>query len=256
MMRRTLRACNLDPCAGRTLATLQAKVELFSTENDALSATVTQLREEIVNLKTLLLAHKECPVSHHGAAMNNFLGSDMNHQNPPEILDLKAHRKALEAELYTNMESPKERFARLDRLQSATAEYHQYVLDFEEYDNFEDRVEVPLQHAIDSNGFESVAIRDVSLDIVTLEPTVVDIDPAIISSKIAGGPIKSGVDSSPPRRCAVLEMLFAVARAHFASGWCALYFAPTALYPEHFQCLTTYKNVGPRVYHHFIPVLE
>jgi ATF/CREB family transcription factor len=45
------------------LANLQAKVEIFSTENDALTATVTQLREEIVNLKTLLLAHKDCPVS-------------------------------------------------------------------------------------------------------------------------------------------------------------------------------------------------
>ncbi|KAJ5887975.1 hypothetical protein N7495_008016 [Penicillium taxi] len=45
------------------LANLQAKVELFSTENDALTATVAQLREEIVNLKTLLLAHKDCPVS-------------------------------------------------------------------------------------------------------------------------------------------------------------------------------------------------
>jgi len=68
------------------LANLQAKVELFSTENDALSATVTQLREEIVNLKTLLLAHKDCPVSQaqglHGNAMNSFLGSDLNHQNP------------------------------------------------------------------------------------------------------------------------------------------------------------------------------
>lgn len=38
-------------------------MELFTTENDALTATVTQLREEIVNLKTLLLAHKDCPVS-------------------------------------------------------------------------------------------------------------------------------------------------------------------------------------------------
>lgn len=45
------------------MANLQAKVDLFSTENDALTATVTQLREEIVNLKTLLLAHKDCPVS-------------------------------------------------------------------------------------------------------------------------------------------------------------------------------------------------
>ena len=45
------------------LANLQAKVEIFGSENDALSAQVTQLREEIVNLKTLLLAHKDCPVS-------------------------------------------------------------------------------------------------------------------------------------------------------------------------------------------------
>ncbi|KAF1976770.1 hypothetical protein BU23DRAFT_565454 [Bimuria novae-zelandiae CBS 107.79] len=75
------------------LANLQAKVELFGTENDALSATVTQLREEIVNLKTLLLAHKECPVSQaqglHGAAMNNFLGSDINHQNPYGIAQMQ-----------------------------------------------------------------------------------------------------------------------------------------------------------------------
>ncbi|KAI9756769.1 MAG: hypothetical protein M1815_002941 [Lichina confinis] len=45
------------------LANLQAKVEIFGSENDALSAQVAQLREEIVNLKTLLLAHKDCPVS-------------------------------------------------------------------------------------------------------------------------------------------------------------------------------------------------
>lgn len=69
------------------LANLQAKVELFSTENDALSAQVTQLREEVVNLKTLLLAHKDCPVSQAqglgGMNMNSFIG-DINHghQNP------------------------------------------------------------------------------------------------------------------------------------------------------------------------------
>lgn len=45
------------------LANLQTKVEIFSTENDSLSAQVTQLREEIVGLKTILLQHKECPVS-------------------------------------------------------------------------------------------------------------------------------------------------------------------------------------------------
>ncbi|KAI9657630.1 MAG: hypothetical protein M1821_002806 [Bathelium mastoideum] len=69
------------------LANLQAKVEIFSTENDALSATVTQLREEIVNLKTLLLAHKDCPVAQAqgltGMAMNSFNGDvAAHHANP------------------------------------------------------------------------------------------------------------------------------------------------------------------------------
>ncbi|RDA84533.1 hypothetical protein CP532_3754 [Ophiocordyceps camponoti-leonardi (nom. inval.)] len=53
------------------LANLQNKVEMYGTENDALTTQVTQLREEVVNLKTLLLAHKDCPVTQqqgiHGA---------------------------------------------------------------------------------------------------------------------------------------------------------------------------------------------
>lgn len=60
------------------LANLQAKVELFTSENDALTATVTQLREEIVNLKTMLLAHKDCPVS-----QAQGLGSMMMNGIPP-----------------------------------------------------------------------------------------------------------------------------------------------------------------------------
>jgi len=72
------------------LANLQAKVEIFSTENDALSATVTQLREEIVNLKSLLLAHKDCPVSQAqglgGPNMSHFIEGTGNfpshHANP------------------------------------------------------------------------------------------------------------------------------------------------------------------------------
>ncbi|KAJ5239757.1 hypothetical protein N7468_004376 [Penicillium chermesinum] len=64
------------------LANLQAKVELFTTENDALTATVTQLREEIVNLKTLLLAHKDCPVSQAqgiGPLMMNGMSAGFDH---------------------------------------------------------------------------------------------------------------------------------------------------------------------------------
>lgn len=59
-------------------------MELFTTENDALTATVTQLREEIVNLKTLLLAHKDCPVSQAqglGPLMMNGMSSGFDPHN-------------------------------------------------------------------------------------------------------------------------------------------------------------------------------
>lgn len=45
------------------LANLQQKVEIFSTENDALSQQIGALRDEVVNLKTLLMAHKDCPIT-------------------------------------------------------------------------------------------------------------------------------------------------------------------------------------------------
>ena len=68
------------------LANLQQKVEIFSSENDALASTVTQLREEIVGLKTLLLAHKDCPVSQaqgiSGMAMQNIAGEPQQFGNP------------------------------------------------------------------------------------------------------------------------------------------------------------------------------
>lgn len=67
------------------LANLQTKVEIFTSENDALTAQCSTLREEIINLKTLLLAHKDCPVSHsQGLAGNNmvqFMG-ELGNNNP------------------------------------------------------------------------------------------------------------------------------------------------------------------------------
>ena len=46
------------------LANLQAKVEMYSAENEALNTQVTALHDEIRNLRQLLLAHKDCPVGH------------------------------------------------------------------------------------------------------------------------------------------------------------------------------------------------
>ncbi|KAL2687213.1 hypothetical protein Neosp_004766 [[Neocosmospora] mangrovei] len=60
------------------LANLQTKVEMFSTENDALTAQINQLRDEVVNLKTLLLAHKDCPVTQ----QQGLQGSYIAHMEP------------------------------------------------------------------------------------------------------------------------------------------------------------------------------
>lgn len=71
------------------LQNLQSKVEMFSSENDALSAQISSLREEVVNLKTLLLAHKDCPVTQqqglNGIALQHMMdgyGAAQMQQNP------------------------------------------------------------------------------------------------------------------------------------------------------------------------------
>jgi ATF/CREB family transcription factor len=64
------------------LANLQSKVEMFSSENDALTAQITQLREEVVNLKTLLLAHKDCPVTQQQGIHGGFMSQVVEPYNP------------------------------------------------------------------------------------------------------------------------------------------------------------------------------
>lgn len=67
------------------LANLQNKVELFSSENDALTAQITQLREEVVNLKTLLLAHKDCPVTQQQGLHGAFMQQPLEAYNPQQM---------------------------------------------------------------------------------------------------------------------------------------------------------------------------
>ncbi|EXJ73768.1 uncharacterized protein A1O5_03530 [Cladophialophora psammophila CBS 110553] len=37
---------------------------MYSAENDSLNTQVAQLHDEIRNLRTLLMGHKDCPVGH------------------------------------------------------------------------------------------------------------------------------------------------------------------------------------------------
>ena len=68
------------------LANLQQKVEIYSAENENLQAQLSAMRDEIVNLKTLLLAHKDCPVSHQqglqGLGMQQIMDGYGNQMNP------------------------------------------------------------------------------------------------------------------------------------------------------------------------------
>ncbi|ORZ13654.1 hypothetical protein BCR42DRAFT_418800 [Absidia repens] len=56
------------------LNNLQAKVEYLTNDNEQLQIQTNSLRDEIMNLKTLLLAHKDCPISQ----ANNGLPTNMN----------------------------------------------------------------------------------------------------------------------------------------------------------------------------------
>ena len=65
------------------LANLQAKVEMYSAENETLNQQVAQLHDEIRNLRTLLMGHKDCPVGH-AQGIGQFLNGmqDPNSFNP------------------------------------------------------------------------------------------------------------------------------------------------------------------------------
>ncbi|CAK7267487.1 Transcription factor [Sporothrix epigloea] len=63
------------------LQNLQNKVELYSTENENLSTQINQLREEVVNLKTLLLAHKDCPITQQQGLHGTFMQPPMDSFN-------------------------------------------------------------------------------------------------------------------------------------------------------------------------------
>ncbi|WKT53893.1 hypothetical protein QSH57_004477 [Fusarium oxysporum f. sp. vasinfectum] len=66
----------------RWLTDVQTKVEIFNTENDALTVKVTRLREEAVNLKTLLFAHKDCPVTQQQGLHDAFISQVVGPFNP------------------------------------------------------------------------------------------------------------------------------------------------------------------------------
>lgn len=50
---------------------------MFSSENDQLSSQISALREEVVALKTMLLAHKDCPVTQSQGMAGGYMPQQM-----------------------------------------------------------------------------------------------------------------------------------------------------------------------------------
>ncbi|CDS02918.1 hypothetical protein LRAMOSA00320 [Lichtheimia ramosa] len=70
------------------LTNLQNQVEYMDTDNRQLEHQILRLREEILNLKTLIVAHKDCTIAkEHAKSMGFPLSSSSTHQqqtfNPP-----------------------------------------------------------------------------------------------------------------------------------------------------------------------------
>ncbi|CAO3684797.1 unnamed protein product [Umbelopsis vinacea] len=65
------------------LNNLQAKVEYLTNDNEQLQLQANALREEIINLKTLLLAHKDCAV----AQQNGVVGLNILQRPPGAVMN-------------------------------------------------------------------------------------------------------------------------------------------------------------------------
>ncbi|CAO3654357.1 unnamed protein product [Mucor fragilis] len=83
------------------LNNLQAKVEFLSSDNERLQIQSESLKEEIVNLKTLLLAHKECPVAQSNGfhpnsiqkSMPSMMSTQMMRQGIPSSMGMMAQQQ-------------------------------------------------------------------------------------------------------------------------------------------------------------------
>jgi ribosomal protein L28 len=68
------------------LNNLQAKVEYLTNDNEQLQIQTSALRDEIMNLKTLLLAHKDCPISQVNGYSNNINPKAIGTQHQQQAL--------------------------------------------------------------------------------------------------------------------------------------------------------------------------
>jgi hypothetical protein len=91
--------------------------------------------------------------------------STTHHASTMETFDVYAHRAAVETDLFENMESPKERFARINHIASATVECHHVNDQEDDFLPAEPSIDLysTSERAVDEYGWECVAVRDDAL---------------------------------------------------------------------------------------------
>ncbi|KAL0093076.1 Skn-1-like basic-leucine zipper transcription factor [Phycomyces blakesleeanus] len=75
------------------LKDLQTKVDYLSSDNEQLQLQSIALREELLNLKTLLLSHRDCPINQRSTfeAIHRPLPTLAPHQPPLDIIQTMPH---------------------------------------------------------------------------------------------------------------------------------------------------------------------
>ncbi|KAG0248258.1 hypothetical protein BG011_000269 [Mortierella polycephala] len=71
------------------LINLQAKVEYLTTDNEHLQSQTVAMQDEIIHLKALLLAHKDCPVAQANGVYPDSIGGSRNHNG-----GMRSHQRA------------------------------------------------------------------------------------------------------------------------------------------------------------------
>ncbi|KAF9994516.1 hypothetical protein BGZ65_009850 [Modicella reniformis] len=68
------------------LSNLQAKVEYLTTDNEHLLTQTVALRDEIIHLKALLLAHKDCAVAQANGVFADTISGSGNHSHSGSMM--------------------------------------------------------------------------------------------------------------------------------------------------------------------------
>ena len=162
-------AKDMTPCKQATLGPEEAPVKDENTTEKVISINGETTGNDLILTNHAVGDMGNLPVT----TANHAIAETHSTETPSSpVFDIHAHRKALEAALYDNMETPKQMLARLESMViTADAEFHQEVgvdepivyMDELDVDDF-----IVTPKCRDDNGFEALTARNNLSDNVLL----------------------------------------------------------------------------------------